>query len=330
MIRMACALFALLAIIVYSQTAGAEVSITTPPDRSAVTGELLSLVLSLNGTQLDAVDIFVNNRRQKTVAVPQNRNVVCIDGITLSTGYNSIKVVTKKEKKRVGELSLTVLLRTPLSPTWNNLPEGFSEYLFHRNINSKLCASCHRIDFNAASDAAETGEKSLCYTCHKKMLSSYPVVHGPAAVWSCLMCHIPSSEKGTSGALTANSRACVECHDQPMALWQSKKYIHGPLIGGECVTCHNPHASSFNFLLRLSAYDLCTSCHEQIVKSSHVVSSFSGRGGHPLWLPRNPLRPSTEFSCVSCHNPHAGDFPFFLAYYKSEERDKYCQTCHIF
>ena len=75
MIRMACALFALLAIIVYSQTAGAEVSITTPPDRSAVTGELLSLVLSLNGTRLDAVDIFVNNRRQKTVAVPQNRKM---------------------------------------------------------------------------------------------------------------------------------------------------------------------------------------------------------------------------------------------------------------
>ena len=330
MTRLTVALYALLAVILHSQAAMAEMSVITPPDRSVVTGEQLVLVLSLDGTRLGAVDIFVNNRRQKTVAVPQNKNVVCIDGITLSTGYNSIKAVTTYEKKKVGELNLTVLLSTPLSPTWDSPPEGFKAYLFHGSANTKVCAPCHTIDFSTASDAAETGEKSPCYVCHKKLLSPYPVAHGPAAVWSCLTCHTSSPKKGKAGALTANKRVCVECHDQPMSLWQSKKYIHGPLVDGDCVTCHNPHASDFRSLLRLSAYDLCTSCHDQILLTPHVISGFSERKGHPLRLPRDPLKPGSEFSCISCHNPHAGDSPFFLAHYKLETRDEYCRTCHFF
>lgn len=332
MTRLAGALCALLAIIFSFRTAAAEMTVVTPPDRSMVTGEQLVLVLSINGTPLTAVDVLVNNRRQRTVAVSpsQGRNVVCIDGITLAVGANRIKVVATNEKKKVGEHNLTVLLSTPLSSTWDSKPEGFRVYLFHGSTTSTACAPCHHIDFGAAADAAGTGEKSPCYTCHKKLLSPYPIAHGPAAVWSCFSCHAQSAKKGKTGTMTTNSRACVECHDQPMALWQAKKYIHGPLVDGDCITCHSPHATNFRSLLRLSPYDLCTTCHDQVLLTPHVVSGFAERGGHPLRLPNNPFKPGTEFSCISCHNPHAGDSPYFLGNYKPETRDEYCRTCHSF
>ncbi|WP_224985044.1 cytochrome c3 family protein [Geomonas agri] len=301
----------------------------TPPDRSAVTGEWLALVLSHSGFELDTVQIFVNNRKQKTVSVPTDRKIVCIDGVMLSPGENRIRVVTIKDQKKVGEHIRTVALRVPLSPANVSLPEGFTDYKFH-GTTSKLCDACHRIDFKGQVDAAGTGEKSPCYICHKKLLSDNPVVHGPAAVWSCLTCHTQLSGKGAPGALSANKRICVECHEEPISLWKSKKYIHGPLVDDDCIVCHNPHAASFSSLLRKSPYDLCTTCHDLVPKTPHVIESFSG-GGHPLLLPRNPLKPGSEFSCVSCHNPHAGDSLFFLSNYRGPDyKTEYCRTCHTF
>ena len=323
-----CAL--LLATAPFSMEAHAELSVVTPPDRTAVKDELLTVVVSLYDTQIDELQIFVNNRRQKSVAVKPDRKIVCMDGITLSPGNNKIRIAAIKEKKKLGEQNLSVFLRMPLTPTWTSLPEGFSESAFHGSFITKICVACHQLEFKEAQDTAAYGEKSPCYLCHKKLLSSYMVVHGPAAVWSCLMCHSQSSDKGKAGAFVADNHSCVKCHDQAMILWKSKKFIHGPLVDGDCITCHNPHASSFGYLLRLSAYDLCVACHDHVVKSPHVITGFSG-GWHPLRLPRNPLKAGSEFSCASCHNPHASDFPFFLYNYKGPEgKTEYCKSCHAF
>lgn len=314
----------------FTTTARADVSVITPPDRSAVTGELLTIVVSGNGTQIDELNVFVNNRKQRTVAVKPDRKIVCVDGITLSYGSNKIKIVSMREKKKVGLQELTVLLRTSLSPAWTSLQEGVSRFVFHDSLITKQCEPCHQMEFKETPDAAASSEKSPCYVCHKKMLSSYMVAHGPAAVWSCFICHSQTAEKDKIATMGATSRSCVECHDQQINLWKSKKLLHGPLIDGDCIVCHNPHASAFKYLLRLRAYDLCISCHDNIVGGAHVIGGFSG-GKHPLKLPRNPYKPGTEFSCASCHNPHAGDSPFFLYNYKGpEEKSEYCKSCHAF
>jgi predicted CXXCH cytochrome family protein len=271
----------------------------------------------------------VDGRIWREAARSPERKVVCVDGIPLAVGINRVRIVALRGKSRVAEENLSIMVRSDLSTAWSTTPSGYRGYPFHVGEASRRCVPCHRLDFTAAADNPPSPEQSPCFGCHKQLVKGVRNQHGPAAVWSCLMCH---SGKGRDNrpTLTADNSLCGDCHGDSVALWKSKRHTHGPMAVGSCTTCHSPHGSDENALLKVPVYNLCTSCHEEIATRPHIIAGFTGKG-HPLNFASNPLKPGTSFSCTTCHNPHATDSPFFLSNYRgSMDRVDYCKTCHLY
>ena len=155
-------------------------------------------------------------------------------------------------------------------------------------------------------------------------MANYRFVHGPAAVWSCTACHETRGSGRKLSVRQPDEKVCLPCHEND---WSKKKYLHGPTAAGNCTACHNPHASNENYFLRLNTADLCVACHDDIASKPHVISGFSGVAGHPVRKSPDPFNPGSDFTCASCHNPHATDFPFMLSG-DSSSMFQYCQSCH--
>ncbi len=302
-------------------------TIVVPPDRSVVEGELVTLVLKAWSTEVDEIQIFVNNRKQPVAAKHFDQSVVCYDGVRLSNGLNSIKVIALKKGKKNQEATVKVFQRSDLSSASSDAPAGYTRFFFHVDKNEKECLSCHDLDFR--KEGAKQGggpDQSPCSLCHKKILSGHTFVHGPSAVWSCLMCHDGKSQDSKLAVNKPVDKLCANCHEND---WEQKKYRHAPAAAGLCTTCHNPHAADAPYFLRSGVVALCASCHEEVFSRPHVVVSFSGNSGHPLQKSPNPLNPGTDLTCVSCHNPHAGNSNFFLnGYDEAKPRQQFCQSCH--
>lgn len=313
-----------------SSTEAVPLSVIAPPDKSALTSQLISVVIATDDGTIDDIQVFVDNRKQRSVRRAPDKKIICIDGIPLSVGINKIRIAALKGKTKVEEKNLSVMVRQDLSSNWSTNPAGYGDYTFHGGSMEKNCLPCHRLDFKNAPQDPDKAEHSPCFACHKKMMDSYRVVHGPAAVWSCLMCHNGGPSKGKGNPLEADAGLCVECHDESMSQWKAKKFVHGPMSDGSCVTCHTPHASDQKSLVRLPVVDLCISCHTDVITKPHIISGYSGKG-HPYRLTSNPYRPGQEFSCASCHNPHASNASFFLNNFnESMDRSDYCKSCHAY
>ena len=302
-----------------------NLAVVVPPDKAITESELISIVVRLAGNAVDQLQISVNNRKQPLTARPYNQHYACKDGIQLSYGLNKIKVVGLKDGKKVEEVNTQVFYRTELAQTSSGVPPGFKQYSFHVGSNEKTCTPCHQLEFNKSDAKTPSGEQSPCFTCHKKLLTNYIFVHGPAAVWSCLTCHEGKSRNPKLAVLKPDGKVCVNCHEYS---WENKKYQHGPTAAGSCTTCHNPHASNNANFLRLSPGDLCVACHEDVLSRPHILTGFSGNG-HPVRKYPDPFNPGREFNCVSCHNPHGGNSQRFLnGYDNSMEMQDFCMTCH--
>ena len=300
-------------------------AILFPPDRSFVQSELINVVTRGWPTDVDEIQLSVNGTKQSIAAKQSTRLVSCYDGIHLSYGMNKIKITTLKRGKKTEELTTQVFFRTDLSPDSSSAPAGFKEYLFHTDTNEQECISCHPLDFRNTGDK-QGPDQSPCHQCHKKILSDYKFVHGPSAVWSCLMCHDGTSRRPKLAVAKPDDKICLNCHENMM---EKKKYMHGPSAAGACTTCHNPHAADEPYFLRKSVMDLCGSCHEEIFFRPHVIVSFSGQGGHPLYRSPDPLNPGRDLTCVSCHSPHAGNSAAFLnGYDESRPLQAFCTSCH--
>lgn len=307
--------------------AAASLSVASPPDRSYVESGLISVVLNGWSTVVDEIRVSVNGRKQNIASKPFNRYVMCYDGIPLAYGMNKIKITGFKKGKKIQELTTQIFFRSDISTIANSAPDGFKRYLFHTDENEKECLSCHELDFRKAGEP-QGPDRSPCYLCHEKMLSNYKFIHGPSAVWSCLMCHDEKARAPKLSVMQPVSKICANCHENS---WDNKKYGHGPTAAGACTTCHNPHAADRNYFLRLEVFDLCTSCHEEIPSKPHVISSFFGNGGHPLQRSPNPLNPARDMNCASCHNPHGGNSRVFLNNYEeSMPMQRFCLSCHRF
>jgi predicted CXXCH cytochrome family protein len=304
----------------------ARLAVVIPPDKAVAESELISVVLRLGGDAVDQVQISVNNRKQPILAKPYNQHFLCKDGIQLSYGLNRINFVGLKDGKKVVETTTQVFYKSDLAQSSIGIPPGFRKYSFHVDSYEKTCVPCHQLDFSKIDADRPSGEKSPCFTCHKKILTNYAFVHGPAAVWSCLMCHDGKSRDPKLAVLKPDEKVCVNCHENS---WENKKYQHGPTAAGSCTTCHNPHASNNANFLRLSTEDLCVTCHEDVLSRPHILTSFSVNGGHPVRKYSDPFKPGRRFNCVSCHNPHAGNSPIFLNGYESSmDMHHFCLTCH--
>lgn len=69
-------------------------------------------------------------------------------------------------------------------------PRRHAPSYFHTRENEGDCSGCHRLEVEAKDRKYEKPQDVLCYACHRNI----PVgkhVHGPTAVWNCLVCHDP-------------------------------------------------------------------------------------------------------------------------------------------
>lgn len=311
----------------WAASSASGLSIVLPPDGSSVESSVISVELNGLKTVVDEIAISVNGHKQDITAKKIERVDMCYAGIRLSYGMNNITITGFKNGRKVQELTTRVFFRSDLSALANNAPDGFKEFLFHTANNEKKCSPCHELDFRKAGDQEQgAAEQSPCYVCHKMILSGYKFVHGPAAVWSCLMCHDGKSGKPKLAVPSPVSQFCANCHELS---WNTKKYLHAPTAAGSCTTCHNPHGADKPYFLRMSAGDLCLSCHEEIPKRPHVIASFSSERGHPLKGRPDPLKPGEDLTCTSCHNPHGGNSSVFLNNYdEAKPRRFFCMSCH--
>ncbi len=308
--------------------ADADLAIIAPPNRSVVGSRLISIVVKQGSTTIDDLVLTVNKQKPILRKKPSNRSVICAGGIALTPGENRVKVVGRKGGKNVTTREITVFYGTELASL--SPPADFEGYAFHTANREEPCRPCHQLDFKGTNDSPRTPADSPCYTCHRSIITAYRFAHGPSAVWSCTACHALQTKGGDGSRLKGDETSCTICHEDSINLWKSMKHQHGPTAAGKCVTCHNPHASDQANFLRLETVDLCASCHEEILSRPHVVSTRLG--GHPLHISPDPFKPSRDFTCASCHNPHAGESPVFLTNYKSTMTglSDFCRTCHLF
>ncbi|MBU5637935.1 cytochrome c3 family protein [Geomonas sp. Red69] len=301
-----------------------RIKIVTPPDKSVLEGPLAAVTVRLPTDRPDEIQIFLNRRRVRLPKRQYRQYMTCFDGVELASGKNEIRVVALKGGKPVDESTSTVFLHSELSSDGARVPEGFSGYTFHEQTHERVCLPCHQLDFSKTAESETRAENSPCYQCHKKMLTTYANVHGPAAVGGCLGCH----DRGAKPKLSVpkpEGKLCNSCHENS---WPSMPFGHGPTAAGSCAICHDPHASNQPYFLLKSAADLCAGCHEEILAKPHVIVGFSNNA-HPVRKWPDPYHPGKEFTCVSCHNPHAGLTPAFLQNYDGiSPISNFCITCH--
>lgn len=302
-------------------------TIVTPPDRSFVEGGLISIVLKAPKNSLDEVRIAVNSNNNLSFKRTVDRGHVCCEGIDLDRGMNQLTVTVLNKGEVIEERKLTVFFRSALSAKASSAPSGFKRYIFHLPVQEKVCEDCHQVKLSLTDGNPSAPRESRCFICHKKKTVG-KFVHPPAAEWACVACHNGKGEQG-GGALAADDTSCAGCHGHVLAKWRSKMFMHGPSDAGHCTACHNPHASDQRDYLHLNATEICVTCHEDFMSKPHVVTGVSSKEGHPFNISPDPYRPGRDFTCASCHNPHAGDAPNFLNNYKPSMSIHYfCLSCH--
>ena len=114
----------------------------------------------------------------------------------------------------------------------------------HPPYEEKRCDDCH--DKNTDSGFV-TALKDLCAGCHTDLLKG-TYFHGPAAVGSCLKCHVPHNSPNKSLLIRPRTEICGTCHTEQRVA----KGLHDNVQarGIACTECHNPHAANNSNLLR--------------------------------------------------------------------------------
>jgi len=315
------------------------VSVNYPPDKSVMEFDVLGVSLNVPPGSADLITVSIDGKEQTRI-VPDSE-FECFS-TQLSVGNNMIQIEAHKGGKVVNDIFINVFRKSDLESIYFKPPAGFTKGSFHAK-ERRECEACHSLepvasDKKSINPAAFSDDMlkgaydgaaatSTCYSCHKALIS-FPFVHGPAAVWSCLSCHAPQEGKGYTVS-KPDTKASFTCQFEKKEQWYSKKYYHGPFNTGKCSICHNPHASENPNELIKDTWDLCISCHIDKGSGEHIVKNFSqGQGSyHPTRGKPDPSRPGHELSCASCHNPHASDMPRLERYTYSALFD-FCKKCH--
>lgn len=323
-------LWILSALLLYfpANLSGAETSklkILQPEDKSVVETGTISLVTKIEGKEIDAIMVSVNNHRP-VIIHSNKREYLCYSGITLSFGLNTIGVLTMKGNEALSKSEIQVFYRSEISRENRAAPPLFKVYRFHFRENEKTCIPCHRMEVNKGDFAPTQPKDSICFTCHNR-ITSFKNIHGPASVWDCLACHNPETAPNKYNVQAPVRDVCFTCHYVQKEDWTQKKYWHGPAATGRCTICHNPHASDNPFWLRKPVWDLCTTCHEDKASGRHVIAAFAFGESHPTKGVQDPIRPGKELTCAGCHNPHAANTRSLFAF-DVKNRFELCGKCH--
>jgi predicted CXXCH cytochrome family protein len=313
------------------------IKVNYPPDKTI--REFTDAGISIS-VPLDIVDkIHVRAENDVEGDIIPDSKYECFSA-PLILGVNVIEITAFRGDKELEKKTISIFRRSDIESSYRKAPPGFQKDRFHLN-NNRDCAACHELrpketdkkpvnlatfsDMAPEAKAENISSVSTCYSCHKK-ITSYPFVHGPASVWSCLSCHDPDSVPRYNIPET-EAVICFTCHTEQDAEWHSKKYIHGPVNIGKCAICHSPHSSNYPHNLVKPVWDLCTSCHRDKKSGKHVLGGMFFKEGHPTKGRPDPLRKGKELSCASCHNPHASDYPKLWALNAKGAFDL-CLKCH--
>lgn len=318
-----------LCILIFSAgTARAAVEFIYPAPSTWV-GNCGHLILRLNQLDLTAIRVTVNGLASDMIDVgsPEYRKLFSdffIAQAVWDTGKNSIQVDLFKGGQKI-ESATAEIYYVP-SDSSTQAPPEFMPNTMHLPEKEVQCAPCHNMNPTPAQMNSNVEKENPCFVCHKKMLTT-KYVHGPAGTYSCGYCH---SVKWNPKYAVPKQGAplCYECHADMAEQMKKKKFIHGPIEAGMCQACHDSHGTQNEFQLIKPVNELCLSCHGHIRNQFHVVRSTTG-GGHPLSGKPDPLKKASgkELSCISCHNPHAGNVRYYFIK-DAEDRMALCQTCH--
>lgn len=210
-------------------------------------------------------------------------------------------------------------------PTLDNVLEDDGTHetsKFHTPAQENQCVSCHRMQPSEKERSNEGAVTRLCYPCHAWVTVGISV-HPPLTDWTCFSCHTPPAEGKTGYPVPpkkVGSDVCYECHSDLQDLQNSAKVNHAPFESGDCLSCHNPHSSNQPKLLVADITSMCLYCHEPKYAKDHPVLR------HPVDGRRDPLNPKKNFSCVSCHNPHASEH--IKLFNRVSGKMQLCQECH--
>jgi predicted CXXCH cytochrome family protein len=287
------------------------------------------LVLKLDNPDINGVKITINGLESDLLktGTPEYRKAFR-DFLILQAmwdqGKNSITVDGFNGDKKVESVTTDIYYHTTRGD--GVVPTDFRFLPFHTTDNDRLCSPCHNMNPSAVQTEDSVGKANPCYTCHNKMIN-FAYVHGPAGTFSCVYCH-NGKENPKYATVRRDAQLCGECHVEQVADFQKHKLQHGPVEAGMCEICHDPHGSANPAQLRAPINALCLSCHEEVGKGVHAVATPSGEG-HPLTGKPDPSRPGSGrmLSCVSCHDPHAGDYRFYFQG-NAPTSMELCQLCH--
>jgi predicted CXXCH cytochrome family protein len=181
---------------------------------------------------------------------------------------------------------------------------GTEKYV-HGPVASGECTSCHKqLRKHKFEKIADIGK--LCEECHEK-LTTRKFVHAPVRQGKCFKCHDPHQSPNKFQLRAAGADLCFICHDKSIA---NGKFVHGPVAVGSCSTCHSVHQSDFPKLLRTTENAVCFECH------ADKAEAFKNK---------KFIHAPVKESCVSCHDPHKGEYRYNL---KADGSRELCFTCH--
>jgi predicted CXXCH cytochrome family protein len=326
--RSAGILTLVLATLLLSLSSNAQaLTIAFPPDESYVEHEAVNVVARFAKDAHDAVEIKVNNFSYPKMEIPPGAENFCL-GITLAPGLNNVEVVGYKNKNETAAGKLTIYFLAELDPKANKAPRDFQKYIFHYPDNEQSCNPCHAEgqDSGKTDTSQPKTPASPCYGCHQNKISVNKYLHSPAEEWACQDCHETQDSGGKYSIAAPAEEICANCHEEVISSWQKMKIMHGPTAVGQCTVCHDPHGSDWVSFVRTNTTDLCVSCHVDKESGQHVLAGFSGKG-HPTRGVPDPFNPDKEFSCSSCHSPHASEYHSMLKQDNSK-MGFYCNFCH--
>lgn len=293
-----------------------------PADKSVVSGAGLSHII-VELSQPASLLVRLNGKLQENAKI---KETIYHYSVRLDFGLNTLEVEASAGGTVLARDKRDLFFFSPIAKE-KEIPQGFVSIPFHKlGSTSEKCRACHTLEPQRTDRAPPTPGDSTCYTCHKK-ITQFKQVHGPAALWNCLACHNSSSAPQKYTTPVPVRDLCYGCHIDQKNYFFSAQFQHGPTATGMCTICHNPHASDHEFWLKKEPWDLCTTCHSDKASGRHILAWGPTGDTHPTRGRPDPMKPEREFSCRSCHNPHASNAPK-LWNFDATTAYQLCWTCH--
>lgn len=113
-------------------------------------------------------------------------------------------------------------------------------------LDPKGCGTCHAVDrsYQLVKPVPE-----LCEVCHKDT-RSYPRLHGPVALGTCMSCHQMRQHRSRQKHLlrAPAPNLCFECHERTPAGARTLGCARAS-DDADCLQCHGPHGGEAAFYL---------------------------------------------------------------------------------